>query len=108
MTPSPSAPGAAGTPDRPDGQPCVQVPGTEDGWPPGAASRRKVERIRSLTSPSWAFSGRYHKRVSATVGDGGSPTRWELLGCGGNPIEDQMAVVDVATLAGTPTISQVA
>ena len=32
----------------------------------------------------------------------------ELLGCGGNPIEDQMDVVDVATLAGTPTISQVA
>ena len=86
----------------------VEVPGICDDWDPGIESRHKVERIRSAVRPSWAFSGHYHKRVSATVGDAGSSTRWELLGCDGNRVEDQMAVVDVAALAGTPTVSQVA
>jgi hypothetical protein len=86
----------------------VEVPGISDDWDPGIESRHKIERIRSAVRPAWAFSGHYHKRVSTTVDDAGSSTRWELLGCDGNPVEDQMVVVDVATLAGTQSISQVA
>ena len=48
----------------------VSIEGITDGWAPGEASRRRVERIRAATKPRWAFSGHYHKRSSTLVDDG--------------------------------------
>ena len=86
-----------------DASELVAIPGIVDRWAPGEASRHRVERIRAATTPRWAFSGHYHKRLSAIVDDGRSQTCWELLGCEGSPLVEHMVVVDVATLKEAPT-----
>ncbi|MDA8316266.1 MAG: hypothetical protein M0010_14020, partial [Actinomycetota bacterium] len=86
-----------------DASELVAIPGIVDHWAPGEASRHRVERIRSATRPRWAFSGHYHKRLSALVGDDRSQTRWVVLGCESNTLEDHMVVVDMARLKEAPT-----
>ena len=80
-----------------DASELVAIPGIVDHWAPGEASRHRVERIRSATRPRWAFSGHYHKRLSALVGDDQSQTCWEMLGCENNTLEEHMVVVDAET-----------
>ena len=86
-----------------DASELVAIPGIVDRWAPGEASRHRVERIRAATTPRWAFSGHYHRRLSTVAGDGRSRTRWELLGCESSPLVEHMVVVDVATLKEAPT-----
>ena len=86
-----------------DASELVAIPGIVDRWAPGEASRHRVERIRAATTPRWAFSGHYHKRLSAIVDDGRSQTCWQVLGCEGNPIAEHMVFVDVAMLKEAPT-----
>lgn len=81
-----------------DASELCEIPGITDDWEPGISSRRKVETIRAIVKPRWAFSGHYHKRITQDVSDGLSTTRWEILGCESNPISEHMITLDVATL----------
>jgi predicted phosphodiesterase len=76
---------------------------TTDGWAPGVASRRRVERIRAATTPRWAFSGHYHRRLSTMIEDSGSRTCWEALGCESGPLDEHLVVVEAAALREAPT-----
>jgi len=76
----------------------IEIPGVTDDWAPGVASRHKVERIRSTTRPAWAFSGHYHRKLSAILAGDGNETRWEGLGGDCGPIEDQMFVAESTVL----------
>ena len=85
-----------------DASELVAIPGIVDRWAPGEASRHRVERIRAATTPRWAFSGHYHKRLSTVVDDGRSQTCWQVLGCENSPLIEHMVVADVTTLKEVP------
>ena len=84
----------------------LSIPGIVGRWAPGMASRHRIKLIRSATRRRWAFSGHYHKRLSALVDGDGSMTRWELLGSERSPLHEHMVVVDLTTLMDVPGMGE--
>jgi calcineurin-like phosphoesterase family protein len=89
----------------------VPIPGLDDGagmWPPmdlirAVHHRMRLRRVVQAVRPRVVWHGHYHVSYDAQVDLGYGPVDVHGLDCDGQPLSQNVSVVDVAGIAGSQT-----